>query len=254
MLPDDEAAASADEVESLERIRNGEFDKLSRASNNSPRGIWSDGDVMYVADESDGKVYTYNMPDAIDARLASLTLSGIEIGGFSPDVREYIAVVGEGVTETAVEATTVQQRAAVEIDPADADGDDTNGYQVALERVTEITVTVTSADGSREKVYRVAFARPVMELVLSPTWTSFEWPGSDGTAVVDALREGGISDGVLVLYEWDEAARSWLAFFPGLEDVPALNTLTTLQQGSTYWVAVSEPLTWTIETRAPDEH
>ena len=35
-----------------------------------PRGIWSDGDVMYVAVESDGKVYTYNMPDAIDARLA----------------------------------------------------------------------------------------------------------------------------------------------------------------------------------------
>ena len=31
---------------------------------------------MYVADASDGKVYTYNMPDAIDARLAALTLSG----------------------------------------------------------------------------------------------------------------------------------------------------------------------------------
>ena len=28
---------------------------------------------MYVADESDGKVYSYNMPDAIDARLATLT-------------------------------------------------------------------------------------------------------------------------------------------------------------------------------------
>ena len=54
----------------LERVRDDEFDKLSRASNNSPRGIWSDGGVMYVADESDGKVYSYNMPDAIDARLA----------------------------------------------------------------------------------------------------------------------------------------------------------------------------------------
>ena len=92
-----------------------------------------------------------------------------------------------------------------------------------------------------------------MELVLNPTWTSFEWPGADDTAVVDALREGGISDRVLVIYEWDEAAQTWKGFFPGLEDVPGLNTLTTLQQGSTYWVAVTEPLTWTLETRAPDE-
>ena len=28
------------------------------------------------------RVYTYNMPDAIDARLASLTLSGVDIGEF----------------------------------------------------------------------------------------------------------------------------------------------------------------------------
>ena len=56
----------------LERVRGEEFPNtiLSRASNNSPRGLWSDGDVMYVVDASDGKVYTYNMPDAIDARLA----------------------------------------------------------------------------------------------------------------------------------------------------------------------------------------
>ena len=55
----------------LERVRDEEFPNtiLSRASNNSPRGLWSDGDVMYVVDASDGKVYTYNMPDAIDARL-----------------------------------------------------------------------------------------------------------------------------------------------------------------------------------------
>ena len=59
------------------RNSDGEFGDLSRASNSSPRGLWSDGDVMYVADKSDDKVYTYNMPDAIDARLASLTLSDV---------------------------------------------------------------------------------------------------------------------------------------------------------------------------------
>ena len=75
-------AAEGAEPQELERVRDEEFSKLSRASNNSPRGIWSDGDVMYVADESDDRVYTYNMPDAIDARLASLTLSGVDIGEF----------------------------------------------------------------------------------------------------------------------------------------------------------------------------
>ncbi len=48
-----------------------------------------------------------------------------------------------------------------------------------------------------------------------------------------AIREGGLSDRVLLIYEWDEAAQTWKGFFPGLEDVPALNTLTTLLQGST---------------------
>ena len=54
----------------LERVTDEEFTLLSRASNNSPRGIWSDGAVMYVADESDDTVCSSNMPDAIDARLA----------------------------------------------------------------------------------------------------------------------------------------------------------------------------------------
>ena len=83
-LPAPEGPAAEDaEPQELERVRDEEFSLLSRASNNSPRGIWSDGDVMYVADESDDRVYTYNMPDAIDARLASLSLSGVDIGEFS---------------------------------------------------------------------------------------------------------------------------------------------------------------------------
>ena len=242
-LPD--GAEPSEEERALERVRDEDFTNLSGASNNSPRGIWSDGGVMYVADESDGKVYTYNLPDAIDTRLASLSLSGVDIGEFDPGRTEYEGTVGDGVTETTVTAEALQRRTDVDIDPSDAD-EEAEGHQVALQGVSEITVTVTSADGSRRRTYRVAFAPPVMELVLSPTWTSFEWPGADGTAVIDALREGGISDRVLVIYEWDEAAQTWLAYFPGLGDVLGLNTLTTLRQGSTYWVAVTEPLTWSV--------
>ena len=78
------AQAGDGSPQALERVRDEEFGasrELTKASNNSPRGIWSDGDVMYVVDASDGRVYSYNMPDAIDARLASLELSGVEFGG-----------------------------------------------------------------------------------------------------------------------------------------------------------------------------
>ena len=237
------------EGEELTRNRDEEFGELSQASNNSPRGIWSDGDFMYVADESDDRVYTYNMPDAIDARLASLTLSGVEFGEFDPGRTDYEGSVGEGVVETVVTAEAMQRRTDVAIDPPDADGNEANGYQVALQDLAEITVTVTSADGSRSKTYRVQFGVAAVELALSPPWTSFEWPGADGATIVEALREGGISDSVLVVYKWDEAAQSWRGFFPDLEDVPGLNTLTTLQQGSTYWVAVTEPVTWPVVKR-----
>ena len=115
---DTETATGEDEEAApLERVRDEEFTELSRASNNSPRGIWSDGDVMYVADESDGKVYSYNLPDAIDARLASLTLSGVEFGEFDPSRTDYEGIVAEGVTGTTIEAGAVQRRTDVAIHP-----------------------------------------------------------------------------------------------------------------------------------------
>ena len=149
------AAAAAQDVPVLERVSDEEFTALSRVSNNSPRGIWADADVMYVADESDKRVYSYNMPDAIDARLQSLSLSGVDIGEFDPSRTDYDGAVGEGVTETTVTAEALQRRTDVEIDPPDADVA-ADGHQVALQGLTEITAAVTSADGNRTKTYRVA--------------------------------------------------------------------------------------------------
>ena len=160
-LPVPEAPTGEDaDALPLERVRDEEFGEsreLSQASNNSPRGIWSDDDVMYVVDASDGKVYSYNMPDAIDARLASLTLSGVDIGEFDGGRPEYEAVLMDGLTETTVEAEAVQSGAEVAIDPPDAD-EEADGDQVAVEDGVEITVTVTSPDGSRNKVYRVVLS------------------------------------------------------------------------------------------------
>ena len=244
-LPARPEAPAAEDAEAapLEQVRDEEFTELSGASNNSPRGIWSDGDFMYVADESDDRVYTYNMPDAIDARLASLSLSGVEIGEFDAGTTEYEGTPAEGVTETTVEASALQRRTDVAIDPPDAD-EAAAGHQIALDGISAITVTVTSADGSRTKVYRVTLALPPAELALTPEWTAIEWPGVDAIAIAEA----GLPDAVVAVYVWDEESRSWLGYFPGLEDVSGLNTLTTLNTAATYWVAVTEPVTWTITT------
>ena len=163
-LPARPAAPAAEDAEPtpLERISGEDFKELSKASNNSPRGLWSDGEVMYAADESDDRVYTYNMPGAIDARLASLTLSGVEIGDFDPGTKEYEGTFADGAARTTVEAGAAQQRAIVAVDPPDADAG-AAGHQVSIGGGGEVTVTVTSADGSRRTVYRVRLGETAPE-------------------------------------------------------------------------------------------
>ena len=144
------------------------FRSLLKAGNGDARGIWSDGDVIYVADEQDDKLYSYNLPDAINAHLATLSLSGIEIGEFSPLRTTYEATASAATqttagaatqttagaaTQTTVSAQPKQDAASISIVPADADVEP--GHQVRLAGLDQITVTVTSADGSRTRVYRV---------------------------------------------------------------------------------------------------
>ena len=207
-LPTREEAEGVGEGDAgeLERVSDEDFRRLSRVSNNSPRGIWSDGAVMYVADESDDKVYSYNMPDAIDARLASLSLSGVEIGAFSPARTQYEGVPGEGVTETTVEAEAAQRGAAVTIEPGDAD-EDADGHQVSLADISGITVTVTSPDESRTKVYRVSVpqAEEVVSCLRGDVAAGFNLVIFAGGSVGDlvACAEGR---GVTALYALHEGA------------------------------------------------
>ena len=207
VLPDAETDSGEedadDDARELERVSDEEFTELSKASNNSPRGIWSDGDVMYVADESDDRVYSYNMPDAIDARLASLTLSGVDIGEFDPGRPDYEAVVADGITETTVEAAAAQDDAVVDIAPADADGE-ADGHQVALQNLGEITVTVTSADGSRTKTYRVGLAEagPSASCLRGAVSVGFSLVVSEGGRLDDLVACAG-SRHVTALYVLD---------------------------------------------------
>ena len=198
-LPTREQAEDVDEDDAgeLERVSDEDFRRLSRASNNSPRGIWSDGLVMYVADESDDKVYTYNMPEAIDARLESLTLSGVDFGEFSPGRTEYTGVAAEGATETTVEAKAVQDDATVAIELSRA-GADTDGRQAAASGGVTVIVTVTSADGSRTRTYRVTIGDPA-DCMVGLTESRFNSVTYEGGSVPD-LEACAVQLGVEALY------------------------------------------------------
>ena len=152
---------------------------------------------MYVADESDDKVYTYNMPEAIDARLESLTLSGVDFGEFSPGRTEYTGVAAEGATETTVEAKAVQDDATVAIELSRA-GADTDGRQAAASGGVTVIVTVTSADGSRTRTYRVTIGDPA-DCMVGLTASRFNSVTYEGGSVPD-LEACAVHLGVEALY------------------------------------------------------
>ncbi|MXY15732.1 MAG: hypothetical protein F4Y57_01665, partial [Acidobacteria bacterium] len=193
----------AEEPIPLDRVPGEDFTGLTAAGNLSPRGIWSDGEVMYVADANDGRVYSYNMPDAIDARLASLDLSNVVFGAFSPAVGEYRGVSHQGAATTTVSATAMQAGASVAIEPPDADGNTRNGHQVALQGLDEISVTVTSADGSRTRAYRVRFAET--QCLRGAVAAGFSLVVSEGGGV-DELEACARTRSVGALYALHEGA------------------------------------------------
>ena len=184
------------------------FRSLLKAGNGNPRGIWSDGDIMYVVDEQDHKVYTYNIPDATIAQLASLSLDELELEEFSPHRSEYAASVAYDLAATTVAAVATQETAKVIIEPADADGDPENGHQVTLGSETAITVTVTSADGSRTKAYVVQVSKPPCLSGLTEERLS-EVAFAGGS--ISELEACARSLNVTAFYHYADAV--WTAFF-----------------------------------------
>ena len=92
-----------------------------------------------------------------DATLAGLSLSGIDIGTFSPTVTAYTASVAHTVTATTVTAATSHSGATVSIRP---------GPEVVLaEGANEITVTVTAEDGTTTQTYTATVTRSSLPVV-----------------------------------------------------------------------------------------
>ena len=238
-VPGSPAAEDGAEPAALERERQLEFDALTKAGNLSPRGLWSDGALLYVVDALDGRVYSYNMPAAIDARLASLALEGVAIGVFSALRTEYEAVAEPGLTSTTVEATAARPGASVLIEPGDADAA-TPGHQAALGLGDVITVTVTSRDGTRTRVYRVSRRAPPTPRLLGEVAAGFSLLVFEG-GPLEQLAEAAERRHVTALYAL-EGGRwlTWIARAPDFVNAAFAGRFAEGLPAGTVLVAASE--------------
>ena len=182
------------------------FRPLLKAGNGDPRGIWSDADVIFVADEQDDRVYTYNMPDALDARLAALSLSSLSLAEFSPQRTEYRVTAAAALGRTTIELKPEHDQAQVEIEPHDIDADPQNGHQIELRDGQQITVRVTSADDSRSQLYRVWLQHCLTRLT-AERLSTVRYAGGN----VDELLGCARSLGSDALYHQREGV--WVAWF-----------------------------------------
>ena len=116
-------------------------------------------EIAVTATAEDGfttKTYTVTVtraaaPLSEDATLRTLSLSGIDIGAFSPDSTAYAASVAHEVASTTVTATASHSAAKVTMAP---------GSEVSLAvGANEIAVTVTAEDGKTTKTYTVTVTR-----------------------------------------------------------------------------------------------
>ena len=153
----------------------------------------------------------------------------MDIGEFSGLRTEYEGVPAADATETTVEAVAVQDDATIVIAPDDADSNSRNGHQVSLDG-SEITVTVTSEDGSRTRVYRVqlgdeedgqpaseeqepaAVAEPAGECLRDLTPARFSLVIYEGGSIAD-LKDCAVLNDLMAM--WDYPDRDWVPLILG---------------------------------------
>ena len=149
-----------------ERVPDLEFDALQDAGNHKPAGLWSDGNTMWVVDAGERKLFAYNMPAS--AMLASLEFGGIDFTTFHPGRRDYSLSVPTSTASVTVSAAAASPDAQVSISPADANGDLSDGHQVAVGTGDVVlTVSVTNGDASSE--YTMTLSRSAHDTLSGDT-------------------------------------------------------------------------------------
>ena len=145
------------------------------------RGVWSDGETMWIADASPDKIYSFNTAAVTDATLSGLTVDGAEVPGVGPDrTGPYDFGVFHTVSQVTIAATPTDNAATVSYSATDADTS-TDGHQVNLSSGRNtVTVTVTAADGTTTQDYVLRVTRGGTDTTLSSlTVDGAEVPGLD---------------------------------------------------------------------------
>ena len=143
-------------------------------------GIWSDGETMWIVDDTSNKVYSYDLPrTSSDATLSGLAVSaGTLDPTFVSGTADYDVDVGYGVTQITVTPTkSVDSSSVAFLDGADAalsDADTATGHQVNLAvGDTVIKVKVTAAD-STHNTYTLTVTRAKPTVSISGATTAAE--------------------------------------------------------------------------------
>ncbi len=127
-----------------------------------------------VVVNADGSVTVTDFPDATKASVAdasAITVGGVALKGFEPDVSTYVVDWPGHGRIPAVGAVAAESGAGVKV----TDGSDT--VSSSRSRLTTRTITVTSANGEYTRTYTVAVRRTTDH---RPHW----WTASDGRGAV----------------------------------------------------------------------
>ena len=128
--------------------------------------------VTVTVTAEDGTTRTYMLTvtraKSSDARLSSLSLSGLAFGAFSPDISTYSARAADDLETTNVLAEAAHEDALVSILGGPAGGPVLSRQVVLNEGVTVVSIVVTAADGIAARTYTVNVVRgsgPVLSSV-----------------------------------------------------------------------------------------
>ena len=224
-----------------------DFDTLEAAGNNQPRGLWSDGTTMWVADAKNDKIYAYRLSTqepslSDDNKLASFRLAGAEwFPNLDGRTDFYRAVtVAYDVAHVVVAAEAIHGGASVEISPPD-DDPDTPGHQAALSAGdnTTITITVTSENGDA-RVYTLLVSR-------STSWhrdLDFNALNAAGNSNPRGLWSDGTtiwvadaSDARIYAYKMSDKTRDPAKDFDTLSAAGNTSPMGIWSDGTTMWTA-----------------
>ena len=194
------------------------IDANKHSSTHGPFDIWSDGETMWVVEESRKKIFAYKMPNHnralnADTSLRDLKVSATDDIGFKVDRNTYAVGVNAEVRRTRITATSNNPRATISIDGVDA----TRGVEHPIDLITGINnvyITVTAADGSSTENYMLQITRGTNEPATQNSEKDFNTLYNAGNHAARGLWSDGetmwvgdFHDSKIYAYSMDDMSR-----------------------------------------------